>query len=307
MASIAVPLLSAGVGALGSIFGGNRMSRQQQEALRFWLQRMRDQETRATEDYSGSIDPETGQWTPGSRGRAVSAYEDIYAEPGFTGEEQAGLYLSPEEQAAMYLSPEEQEAIRLSPQYREQMTARNVAPITGTGEAAARNLTRAGAARGNYGGGYGATIRDIMGKQARLSAEAVRDVNLDLSDIDRRTAEYLAEHRTGTAGDIAAQRIGATGAIGEARMRGREVGAGGRERMAGGDRSMMIGYGSQGQYGAQNTPAMPPPTWAQGVTGAIGGLSPWLTDWMRSRNSRRGGVSIEPRTSDFPINRQTFP
>lgn len=267
--------IKAGAGALVGLLKGGKSKAQkaQEREYLYWLQRQKDQEAQATSDAASTRQP------------AMAAYNDIYDNPGYNEGEQAGI-LSPELEAGMYFTPEEEEAMRLSPQYRDQMRARAVEPITGAGEAATRNLVNASAARGNYGGGYGANINRVFADQGRLSSEAVRDTNLGLSDIDRRTAQYLAEHRTGTTGDIADRRYRGWSDIGKTRLRGREVGAGGRLDIAQMDQNRMMGFSPNlvGRDAPQNTPN----TWRNVAAGAIEGGISNLPSWGGQPNTAFG-------------------
>lgn len=298
--------IGAGLGALGGAFGGPSMTREQRRALEYWNRRVRDQENLATQEFSGYVDPETGEWVPGSRYRAERGYEDILAAPGYTGEEQSGLYLTPEQEASYYLSPEEQAEIRLTPEYRERMRSAVVEPIAGSVNRATEMLTRAAGARGNYGGGYGANIQRIAAEGGRQGSSAVARTNLDLADLDREAALWLAQHRTGTARDVAGSRIGATREIGQARMGQQEFGTTGRAWLSSQDLSRMMGYGGYGGNMALQAPQQESP-WARAVSGAATGAAPWLAQWGSRRRTPRGSdVSVDPRPSDFPINRQPW-
>lgn len=254
------PAISIGTGALGGALGGPKEPKENRAARRYWLKRIQDQEEQARRAYEGYYD-ETGAWQPGSRLRAESGYEDIYNAPGFTEEERAGLYLT----------PEEEESIRLSPQYRESIRTLAVAPIEGAARRATDALTRASAARGNYGGGYGANIEEVQREQGRQGAEALLRANLGLAEQDREAARWLASQRTRTQ-----ERIG------EARMGQQEFGAGGRFNVSQQDVGRMRGYGEAGQYGSQNYPPTTS-TWGRALEGGFTAASPWLSQWGAKR------------------------
>src|SRR3990167_10136653 len=217
----AVPLISAGVGALGGLLGGGSKESKEEKAYRLWLQqRQKDQEAQATKEYSGTFDPETGEYIPGSRGRAQQSYEEIANAPGYAEDEKGTLFLSPEEQeaqyletgnlqltpeeqAGQYLTDEEQAGIRLTPEYRANLLAATTDPIGGAATRAKQNLLRYTQAGGP---GDEATLVRIRQEQGRQVADATRLQNLGLAEQDREAERYLSQERRGTATNLGLNR-----------------------------------------------------------------------------------------------------
>lgn len=291
MAAAALPLVTAGVGAISGLFGGGgqKYPKWYEDSMKYWSQRGRDQEAQATGDYGGYRDPITGEWVQGSRGAAYGNYANILAQPGYTPEEEAGMYYNPEEQAGMYYSPEElaglrytpeQEAkLRISPQEEAGIMSATLSPIAGLTQRATDALTRAAAARGNYGGGFGASVQRVHEDSARQAAEAARNARLGITQMRREGERDIAQtgiqaagigaaQRAATAGRIADQRTSTLGDAARMRLQGREFGTQGVERVAQSDLSRMMGYYT-------NTPAPIPqqPASQRAMGGAAAGYS----------------------------------
>ena len=101
--------LDAGAGALGGALKARaeQLPGWVEDNLRYWMKRRRDQEELATEEYSGSIDPNTGEYIPGSRQRAGAAYEQLGQQPGYLPEEIKYMFYSEPERLAQFLSGRE--------------------------------------------------------------------------------------------------------------------------------------------------------------------------------------------------------
>ena len=117
-------ILGTGLGALGGALGAQQgqLPGYVEDDLRYWMGRRRDQEQQATAEYSGTFDPETGQFIPGTRQRAAAAYEGMVAEPGYNEGERENIYWGDEDRENLFLRPEEQQGLFLTPKEKAGMS-----------------------------------------------------------------------------------------------------------------------------------------------------------------------------------------
>lgn len=225
--------IGAGIGAIGGLLGRPRLPKWYEQEMKYWLQEAQRAHGQARADYGGP---------GGSRERAFGLYDEILAQPGYSEEEAAGMYFTPEELAKMRYTPEEMEALRISPEEEAGIISTTLDPIAGTLQNARDALTRASAARGGYGGGYGANIQRVQEEGGRQAAEAARNARLGIAEMRRTGEQRIADVRRGVGELGATQRTGTLRDIGLTRLRGREFGTQGRERLAEADLQRMLAY-----------------------------------------------------------------